>query len=277
LNRRRKLLAEHSIKAYETAPGKTGDMVNKEECVNNGSLQMGRIHSIMSMGGVDGPGIRCVVFLQGCPVGCAYCHNPDTWSYEGGELMDSEEVAQKVLRYKTYFGENGGITVSGGEPLMQAVFVTELFERLKKEGISTCLDTSGHGCAGERLRKLLDVTDITLCDIKFTSEEDYKRYSNGSLETVKKYLEAASKANVRIWIRHVVIPGITENEEGIKKLVEIADRYDGIERIELLPFHKMCIPKYEALGIEFPLADVPECSAASASQLSMIIPEKYRC
>jgi len=236
----------------------------------------GRIHSIMSMGGVDGPGIRCVVFLQGCPVGCAYCHNPDTWNTNGGEVLSAAEVAKKVLRYKTYFGKEGGITVSGGEPLMQAPFVTELFEMMRAEGVSTCLDTSGHGCAGEKLAELLSNTDITLCDVKFTSEDDYRRYSNGSLRVVRNFLEEASKAGVRIWLRHVVIPGITEDEDDIKRLVEIAECYKGIERIELLPFHKMCIPKYEALGISFPLADVPECSISRANELGGIIPEKYR-
>ncbi|MCR5520587.1 MAG: pyruvate formate lyase-activating protein [Lachnospiraceae bacterium] len=230
----------------------------------------------MSMGGVDGPGIRCVVFFQGCPMRCAYCHNPDTWTDGGGELLDVREVAEKVLRYRTYFGKEGGLTVSGGEPIVQAGFVTALFDRMHEEGISTCLDTSGHGCTGKKLADLLEKTDITLCDIKFTTQEDYKRYTNGSLAVVLRFLEEASKSNVRIWIRHVVVPGITENEENIKRLAEIADRFKGVERIELLPFHKMCIPKYEALGIAFPLADVPECPAKRAEELAALLPEKYR-
>ncbi len=229
----------------------------------------------MSMGGVDGPGIRCVVFMQGCPMRCAYCHNPDTWPGVGGEIMDVSEVAGKVLRYRTYFGKEGGLTVSGGEPLLQAGFVTGLFDRMREEGISTCLDTSGHGCTGEKLEELLSKTDITLCDVKFTREEDYKRYSNGSLETVLWFLEKASKAHVRIWIRHVVVPGITDSEEDTERLTEIADRFEGVERIELLPFHKMCIPKYEALGIPFPLADVPECKKSRVEELNAMIPEKY--
>ncbi len=235
---------------------------------------LGRIHSVMSMGGVDGPGIRCVVFLQGCPMRCAYCHNPDTWTADGGELMSVEEVAKKVLRYKTYFGKDGGLTVSGGEPLMQADFVTELFDRMHKEGVSTCLDTSGHGCVGEKLQKLLSKTDITLCDVKFTSEDGYRRYSNGSLAVVSDFLSEASKAHVRIWIRQVTVPGITDDTENIKRLTKIADRY-GVERIELLPFHKMCIPKYESLGMEFPLADVPECTGKKTDELSRLIPDRY--
>jgi len=229
----------------------------------------------MSMGGVDGPGIRCVVFMQGCPMRCAYCHNPDTWKNEGGEELTIDEVAEKVLRYRTYFGKEGGLTVSGGEPLMQNDFVNGLFEKMRAEGISTCLDTSGHGCSGEKLETLLSNTDITLCDIKFTTDGDYKRYSYGSLETVRNYLEKASKAHVRIWIRHVVVPGITDGEENIKRLSEIADCFEGVERIELLPFHKMCIPKYEALGIPFPLADVPECKKSRIESLMALIPEKY--
>ncbi len=236
----------------------------------------GRIHSVMSMGGVDGPGIRCVVFLQGCPMRCAYCHNPDTWANEAGELLSVDRIAEKVLRYRTYFGKEGGITVSGGEPLVQASFVAGLFERMHEEGVSTCLDTSGHGCSGEKLDDLLEKTDITLCDVKFTTDDDYKRYSNGSLATVMNFLEKASKARVRIWIRHVVVPGITENEDNIKRLIGIAERYKGVERIELLPFHKMCIPKYDALGIVFPLADVPECPPLVTEQLEEYIPAKYK-
>jgi len=251
------------------------DVTRDGKMCDPGEPVTGRVHSIMSMGGVDGPGIRCVVFLQGCFVGCAYCHNPDTWAVKGGEIMSSREVAQKVLRYKTYFGKDGGITVSGGEPLMQADFVNDIFVQMKKEGISTCLDTSGHGCPKEKLKTILSNTDITLCDIKFTTPEGYERYSNGSLETVLDFLREAQKAHVRIWIRHVVVPGITEDEDDIKRLVEIAEGYEGVERIELLPFHKMCMPKYEAMGIEFPLAQTPECSQARARELSELIPSKY--
>ena len=229
----------------------------------------------MSMGGVDGPGIRCVVFLQGCPMRCAYCHNPDTWEPGGGELSDARDVARKVLRYRDYFGEKGGITVSGGEPLIQAEFVGELFDIMKKEGVSTCLDTSGHGASGDRLEGLLSKTDITLCDVKFTSEEEYGRFSNGSLKTVLSFLDTASKANVRIRIRHVVVPGVTDTEEDIKKLVGIADGFPGVEKIELLPFHKMCIPKYEALGIPFPLEKAEECPPELADRLRRVIPERY--
>ena len=240
------------------------------------SEKKGRIHSVMSMGGVDGPGIRCVVFLQGCPMRCAYCHNPDTWTPDGGEVLSAEEVAEKVLRYRTYFGDNGGLTVSGGEPLMQAEFVTGLFGLMREEGISTCLDTSGHGCAGEKLEALLAKTDITLCDIKFTDESAYKRYTKGSLEQVQGFLKAADAAGVRIWIRHVVVPGITDSKENIERLVRTAKQYRRVERIELLPFHKMCIPKYEALGLEFPLADVPECSNSRAEELAALIPQNLR-
>ena len=240
------------------------------------SEKKGRIHSVMSMGGVDGPGIRCVVFLQGCPMRCAYCHNPDTWTPDGGEVLSAEEVAEKVLRYRTYFGDNGGLTVSGGEPLMQVEFVTGLFGLMREEGISTCLDTSGHGCAGEKLEALLAKTDITLCDIKFTDESAYKRYTKGSLEQVQGFLKVADAAGVRIWIRHVVVPGITDSRENIERLVRIAGQYRRVERIELLPFHKMCIPKYEALGLEFPLADVPECSNSRAEELAALIPQDLR-
>ena len=280
--------------------------------MNNGEKQIGYIHSLQSMGAVDGPGIRFCIFLQGCPLRCLYCHNPDTWlvthrledgseSYLGTPYT-AEELVNKILRYKTYFANGGGVTVSGGEPLMQAEFVTELFTLLHENGIHTCLDTSGNfpeelkdlePCSGRsvgggnpkdnitdiykeslvysKYRKLLEVTDLVICDIKFTTEKAYREYTGGSLKKVQIFLDMVTKYSVPLWVRHVVLPGYTDSEEEVKEMAAIAHSYPTLEKIELLPFHKLCIPKYEALGIPFRCADIPECSKEAVDKLLRLV------
>ncbi|MBR4345219.1 MAG: pyruvate formate lyase-activating protein [Lachnospiraceae bacterium] len=232
---------------------------------------IGYIHSLQSMGAVDGPGIRYCVFLQGCPLRCMYCHNPDTWFYpeEAGSkanVYHPEELVKKILRYRTYFTNGGGVTVSGGEPLVQAEFVTELFKLLHEEGINTCLDTSGN-YPGEdyisvqkSISDLLSVTDLVICDIKFTTEKEYREYTGGSLNKVKNFLKAVTDKAVPLWVRHVVVPGFTDSENEVMAMADIARMYPTLEKIELLPFHKLCIPKYEALGIPFRCSEIPSCS-----------------
>ena len=254
---------------------------------NTLSAQMtvkGRIHSFQSLGAVDGPGLRFVVFLQGCPMRCMYCHNPDTWLPSGGTEYTVGEVVNKILRYRTYFGKEGGVTVSGGEALMQAEFVTELFRALKAECIHTCLDTSGVLRAGssdtkqsdgstnvERmLSDLLSVTDLVICDIKFTTEKDYLAYTGGSLSSVLSFLSLTQTACVPLWVRHVVVPSFTDSETEVRAMVSLARRFDNLKRIELLPFRKLCVTKYEQLGIPFRLADIPECDEATIAQLSKL-------
>lgn len=218
----------------------------------------GRINSFQSMGAVDGPGIRFVAFLQGCPLRCAYCHNPETWSLDGGDEYGVDEVLGKALRCRPYFGEQGGVTVSGGEPLLQWEFVAELLGRLKDEGIHTALDTAGIGSldgAGEVLRN----TDLVLCDLKFSTEEGYKQYCGGSLHQVLSFLKLTEKRKIPLWIRHVVVPGLTDGEESILELVRIARRFTNLVKIELLPFRKICTVKYDAMGIPFPLTGYNEC------------------
>lgn len=226
-----------------------------------------RINSFQSMGAVDGPGIRSVVFLQGCPLRCAYCHNPETWKLDSGDEYSIEEVMRKLLRFRPYFEGGGGVTVSGGEPLMQPEFVSELFRRLKAEGIHTALDTSGTGAGtgsgsecGEGTEEVLKYTDLVLCDLKFPTEEGYREYCGGSLETVLSFLELTEKLRIPLWIRHVVVPGLTDSPESVKNIAGLANRYANLEKLELLPFKKLCVPKYEALGIPFPLQDCGECT-----------------
>ena len=260
----------------------------------------GRIHSFQSLGAVDGPGLRFVVFLQGCPMRCMYCHNPDTWLPEGGTEYTVDEVVSKILRYRTYFGKDGGVTVSGGEALLQAEFVTDLFRALKAEGINTCLDTSGvmhtgndsmrdradFGSPAESgnsdkpalsaddtriINALLSVTDLVICDIKFTTEKDYQAHTGGSLSSVLAFLSLTQTAKVPLWVRHVVVPGFTDSEDEVRAMVALAHRYDNLKRIELLPFRKLCVTKYEQLGIPFRCADIPECDEATIARLSKLL------
>ena len=234
----------------------------------------GRIHSFQSLGAVDGPGLRFVIFMQGCPLRCMYCHNPDSWNMRAGTEYTVDEVVARVLRYRTYFGEDGGVTVSGGEALLQAPFVAALFRALKAEGIHTCLDTSG--IMTPAVDELLQVTDLVICDIKFTDEKDYLSHTKGSLSAVLEFLSHTQALQIPLWVRHVVVPGYTDTEDEVRAMVSLARRYDNLRRIELLPFRKLCITKYEALGIPFPCADIAECDEATITRLSSCIPEELR-
>ena len=216
----------------------------------------GNIHSIQSLGAVDGPGVRCVVFMQGCPLRCAYCHNPDTWSPEGGTPTTVDELARRVLRFRPYWKNGGGVTVSGGEPLLQADFVAEFFERLHQEGVHTALDTSGVGRL-DAAERVLKNTDLVLCDIKFLTSEDYRRYCRADMANVEGFLSLTAENNVPLWIRHVVVPGLTDAPEHLRRVKAKAQSYPNFEKLEFLPFHKLCMEKYERMGIEFPLKDVP--------------------
>lgn len=218
---------------------------------------MGKIHSFQSLGTVDGPGVRSVIFMQGCPLRCVCCHNPDTWDFDGGNEMSVDELVQKVLRYKAYYGQNGGVTVSGGEPLMQTEFLIELFKNFKKHGIHTALDTSG--CVlNENTKELLGYTDIVLLDFKYTDKENYLKYTKMEMRKVQEFLDYLQKTNKKTWLRYVVIPDLNDSKENFVKLFELKKQYPCIEKIELLPFRKLCLEKYDEMGIEFPLKDTPE-------------------
>lgn len=229
----------------------------------------GRINSFQSMGAVDGPGIRFVVFLQGCPLRCVYCHNPDTWAIEGDEY-GVEDVLPRVLRCKPYFGDDGGVTVSGGEPLMQWEFTAELLRRLKKEGIHTALDTSGTGNL-KGAEEVLRETDLAICDLKFATEEEYRKYCKGSLHQVLSFLDLTERMQVPLWVRHVVVPGLNDSPDSLGRIKEIAKRYSNLQKFEFLPFKKLCAVKYEAMGIPFPLADYEEGAARLDTQNNTLI------
>ena len=212
----------------------------------------GRVHSLESFGSVDGPGIRFVVFLQGCPLRCAYCHNPDAWAMNAGTEMEAEELFRKIRRYKTYFGETGGVTVSGGEALMQPEFVTELFRLCHADGINTCLDTSG--CVlDERVMALLD------------------EYTGGSLRQTMDFLRELHRRKIPTWIRQVIVEGFNDTEENVARLNELIAPYDNITRVELLPFHTMCRQKYEKLGIEFRFGTYPDTRSATVERLQKLV------
>ena len=217
----------------------------------------GKMNSIQTLGTVDGPGVRFVLFMQGCPLRCAYCHNPDTWDVRGGDEVSAEEIFEKVKRYREYFGKDGGVTVSGGEPLLQAEFVRELFRLCKKEGIHTALDTSG--CIfNDKVEALLDVTDLCLLDYKMTNDEDYLRYTRCERAAVDLFLSVLQERGISTWLRQVIVKGINDNSRSVKYLYDVAATHSCVKKVELLKFRKLCAPKYENLGIEFPLKKIPE-------------------
>ncbi len=231
-----------------------------------------RVHSFQSLGAVDGPGLRYVIFLQGCPYRCPYCHNPDTKTFDGaaGTEYTVDALCDRVERYKTYFGSNGGVTVSGGEPLVQREALAAFFAECHRRGISTCLDTAGME-PDDTVCAVLRHTDTVLCDIKHTNEGDCRTMFGTSLSATKAFLAACCDAGCRIWVRHVVVPGMTDGGEHIRTLGTIAAGFSNVDKIELLPFKKLCVEKYKKLGIPFALADIPECSAETIARLYEIL------
>lgn len=225
-------------------------------------MQIGYIHSIETFGSVDGPGVRFIVFMQGCPMRCQYCHNPDSWKTRVGEQTTTDELLEKALRYRSYWGDKGGITVSGGEALMQMEFVTELFEKAHAMGINTCLDTSAQPFTRkspwfDNFQKLMAVTDTILLDIKHIDDEEHRkltRFSNENILDCARYLSEIAKP---VWIRHVLVPGITDVDAYLHRLHDFLSTLKNIERIDVLPYHTLGTFKYEKLGIEYPLANVP--------------------
>lgn len=231
---------------------------------------IGRIHSIQSLAASDGPGVRFAVFLQGCHLRCGCCHNPDTWQISGGKEQSAEEIINKAVRYKEYFGKEGGITVSGGEPLLQAEFAKELFELAHKEGINTCLDTSG-SIMNDSVKELLSVTDRVLLDIKYTDDALYNEHVGCGIKPVLNFLDYLNENKIPVTLRQVIIPSLNDNEENVIKLREIAENHECVDKTELLPFRKMCQIKYDNMGIKFPFAHIPEPSADKMQALEKLI------
>lgn len=219
---------------------------------------VGRVHSFESFGTVDGPGIRFVVFMQGCPMRCRYCHNPDTWDVRGGREIAAEEVAREALKYRNYFAGRGGVTLSGGEPLMQLDFVLELFSVLKAKGIHTCLDTSGICFSQEdaRYERLAALTDLVLLDIKHIDEDAHRALTGQSNKNPLAFARFLDEHGVKMWIRHVLVPGITDDDGALMRLRAFLDTLKNVEKVEVLPYHTMGVQKYKKLGIPYSLEGV---------------------
>ncbi len=233
-------------------------------------MTRGRVHSIQSLGTVDGPGVRFVVFLQGCPLRCACCHNPDTWDRAGGREYTAREIVEKASRYREYFANGGGITLSGGEPLLQAAFACEVFALCHEAGIHTCLDTSG--CVlSDAAKDLLSVTDRVLLDIKYTNDADYRRYVGCGMAAPLAFLSYLQEQGIPTTLRQVIIPTLNDYEESILALKSIAAGHPCVDKVELLPFRKICTVKYEGMGIPFPLAHLPEPSRESMAELEKLL------
>lgn len=262
----------------------------------------GWIHSVESFGTVDGPGLRMVIFLQGCPMRCAYCHNPDTWEEKRGTLMSSEELIEKFLRNRSYY-KNGGITVSGGEPLLQTAFVTDLFRKAKAEGISTCLDTSGvmfpyrktekgwepeqneihvgirgyaTGMSRKEFEELTEVTDLVLLDIKHMDTEAHRSLTGHSNKAVFAFLEYLEEKKVPVWVRRVAVPGLTDNETELSCLGEYIGGFSNVKAVEVLPYHILGVSKYKELGIPYRLEGVPQMDTETAKKCRQTILQGIR-
>ena len=242
------------------------------------SETMLRVHSVESFGSVDGPGIRFVIFLKGCAMRCQYCHNPDTWDRAGGNLRSVDDVLSQALRYRSYWGEKGGITVSGGEALLQIQPLTELFHKAKDLGINTCLDTSAQPFSRKDGRfsafeALMKYTDLVLLDIKHIDNDAHKRLTGSENENILDCARYLSDIHKPVWIRHVLVPGINDDDESLHRLRSFIDTLSNVERVEVLPYHALGVYKWEQLGIPYKLTDVKPPTEESVLHARKILTE----
>lgn len=230
----------------------------------------GHIHSIESMGLVDGPGIRAVVFLQGCALRCCYCHNPDTWPHRGGKCMSPRELVEKLIRFQTYFrASGGGVTFSGGEPLQQPEFLAEALRLCREAHIHTCIDTAGVGCGD--YEELLQYTDLVLYDVKHFTPEGYQQITGRPMEETLRFLEEVQRRDIPIWVRHVVVPGLTDGEKHIRGLAGYVRSLKNVQRAELLGYHLLGVEKYRVSGLTYPLEGVPALPAAELAHYQSLL------
>ena len=240
---------------------------------------IGKVHSMESFGSADGPGVRFLIFLQGCNMRCKYCHNPDTWKISGGQEMTAQEILNKAIRYKAYWKNNGGITVSGGEALLQIDFVLELFKLAKAQNINTCLDTSGSVFSTEepfisKFNELMQVTDLFILDIKQIDDEKHKQLtgrSNQNIVAMAKYLADNHKD---MWIRHVLVPNITDDDNLLYKLRNFIDTLPTVKRVEVLPYHTLGVFKWQELNIPYSLDDINPPTAERIQNAKQILGAK---
>lgn len=221
----------------------------------------GRVHALESFGLVDGPGVRFVVFLQGCTMRCKYCHNPDTWDKCGGEVKTAEELFNNVYKYRNYWGDKGGVTVSGGEPLLQMEFVTELFKLAKEKNIHTVIDTSGQPfCRDEewleKFEELMKVTDLVMLDLKEMDSEKHRELTGFGNENILDMARWLSDNGKDMWLRHVLVPELTDDEAGLIEMDKFISSLNNVKRVEILPYHTLGLAKWQSLGIKYPLDGV---------------------
>jgi pyruvate formate lyase activating enzyme len=216
----------------------------------------GKIHSIETMGTVDGPGIRYVIFMQGCPLRCIFCHNRDAWDPSGGKEMTVDELILDIKKYTSFMEfSGGGVTATGGEPTLQPEFITELFSRVKEMGLNTAMDTSGFVDI-PKVKKLLDLTDLILLSIKHIQEERHKEITGVGTQKILTFLDHMREIGKPVWIRYVIIPGYTDDEDDIHTLAQKLQEYNNIELVDILPYHTLGVYKWEAMGLEYPLKGV---------------------
>lgn len=224
-------------------------------------MQKGYVHSLESFGSVDGPGVRFIIFLSGCQMRCQYCHNADTWDMKKGTPCTADELLEKALRYRSYWGEKGGITVSGGEPLLQIDFLLELFTKAKEQGVHTTLDTSGGPFTRKepffgKFNRLLKVTDLILLDIKHMDLTAHKRLTGMGNSHILDLAAYLSQIGQPVWIRHVLVPGLTDQPESIRRLADFIAGLKNVKKAEILPYHSFGAYKWEKLGLSYPLQGV---------------------
>lgn len=242
----------------------------------------GRIHSLESFGTVDGPGTRFVVFVQGCPMRCLYCHNPDTWPMTGGTIMEASEILEQYERNKAFYSNGGGITVTGGEPLMQVDFLLELFSQAKEKEIHTCIDTSGiaykpgNKALIEKLDKLMEYTDLVMLDIKHIDPEKHKELTSQPNDGILAFAVYLNEKKVPMWIRHVVVPGITDDPKYLYDLGYFIGQFTNLQALDVLPYHDMAKKKYEELGIDYVLKDVEPMDKKKVPELKSHILDGIR-
>ncbi len=234
----------------------------------------GYLHSVETFGSVDGPGVRFVAFLSGCAMRCKFCHNPDTWQMTG-EKIEADDLLKRALRYKAYWKNNGGITVSGGEPMLQCEFVTEFFRLAKKQGIHTTLDTSGQPWNenDEKFSELLEVTDLVILDIKETDDEAHKNLTGHTNKNIIEFAHHLSDIGKPMWIRHVLVPGLTDSEKSLKELKQLINDLKTVEKVEILPYHTFGVQKWEKLGMEYELKDIKPPTKEETDKAEKILKE----
>lgn len=234
----------------------------------------GYIHSIETMGLVDGPGIRVVIFMQGCPLRCFFCHNPDTWNKNENYLTTSKEVVDTVRKYRSYIEENGGITLSGGEPLYQSAFTLDILKKSKKSGINTCLDTSGVGYDKNLLDDILKYTDLVILDIKSIYEDKYLKMTGKNMDEFNYFLKKVQDMDKKLWLRQVIVPDINDNIDYINDLKKYISKIKNVEKIELLPYHTMGKEKYKKLNLKYRLEDTLSMDKEKLKELEKVLNEK---